>query len=72
MMDREAKVSSQAYSSVHLRDDTDLSRCQLIWHCTIRAAQGLSRHANLNTLNRYDDNLHKYQAQATNTLADLV
>ena len=33
----------------------------------IRAAQGLSRHANLNTLNRYDDNRHKYQAQATNT-----
>jgi integrase/recombinase XerC len=26
----------------------------------IRAAQGLSRHANLNTLNRYDDNRHKY------------
>jgi integrase/recombinase XerC len=38
----------------------------------IRAAQALSRHANLNTLNRYDDNRHKYQAQATNTLADLV
>jgi integrase/recombinase XerC len=38
----------------------------------IRAAQGLSRHASLNTLNRYDDNRHKYQAQATNTLADLV
>jgi integrase/recombinase XerC len=38
----------------------------------IRAAQGLSRHANLNTLNRYDDNRHRYQAQATNTLADLV
>jgi integrase/recombinase XerC len=38
----------------------------------IRAAQGLSRHANLNTLNRYDDNRHKYQSQATNTLADLV
>jgi integrase/recombinase XerC len=38
----------------------------------IRAAQGLSRHANLNTLNRYDDNRHKYQAQATNTLANLV
>ncbi|AFY96941.1 site-specific recombinase XerD (plasmid) [Chamaesiphon minutus PCC 6605] len=38
----------------------------------IRAAQGLSRHANLNTLNRYDDNRHKYQAQATNVLADLV
>jgi integrase/recombinase XerC len=38
----------------------------------IRAAQGLSRHADLNTLTRYDDNRHKYQAQATNTLADLV
>jgi integrase/recombinase XerC len=38
----------------------------------IRAAQSLSRHANLNTLNRYDDNRHKYQAQATNVLADLV
>ncbi len=38
----------------------------------LRAAQGLSRHANLNTLNRYDDNRHKYQAIATNTLADLV
>ena len=38
----------------------------------IRAAQGLSRHADLNTLTRYDDNRHKYQSQATNTLADLV
>jgi integrase/recombinase XerC len=38
----------------------------------IRAAQGLSRHSNLNTLNRYDDNRRKYQAQASNTLADLV
>ncbi len=38
----------------------------------IRAAQGLSRHTNLNTLTRYDDNRHKYQAIATNTLADLV
>jgi integrase/recombinase XerC len=38
----------------------------------IRAAQGLSRHANLNTLTRYDDNRHKYQAIATNVLADLV
>jgi integrase/recombinase XerC len=38
----------------------------------IRAAQALSRHSNLNTLNRYDDNRHKYQAQATNTLANLV
>jgi integrase/recombinase XerC len=38
----------------------------------LRAAQGLSRHTNLNTLNRYDDNRHKYQALATNTLADLV
>jgi integrase/recombinase XerC len=38
----------------------------------IRAAQGLSHHINLNTLNRYDGNRHKYQAIATNTLADLV
>ncbi len=38
----------------------------------LRAAQGLSRHASLNTLSRYDDNRHKYQALATNTLADLV
>jgi integrase/recombinase XerC len=38
----------------------------------IRAAQGLSRHASLNTLTRYDDNRHKYQAIATNTLADLI
>jgi integrase/recombinase XerC len=38
----------------------------------IRAAQSLSRHANLNTLSRYDDNRHKYQAIAANTLADLV
>lgn len=38
----------------------------------LRAAQGLSRHANLNTLNRYDDNRHKYQALATNVLADLI
>jgi integrase/recombinase XerC len=38
----------------------------------LRAAQGLSRHANLNTLSRYDDNRHKYQAQATNTLANLI
>jgi integrase/recombinase XerC len=38
----------------------------------IRAAQGLSRHTNLNTLTRYDDNRHKYQAIATTTLADLV
>jgi integrase/recombinase XerC len=38
----------------------------------LRAAQGLSRHANLNTLNRYDDNRHKYQAIATNVLADLI
>ena len=38
----------------------------------IRAAQSLSRHANFNTLNRYDDNRHKYQAIATNTLADFV
>jgi integrase/recombinase XerC len=38
----------------------------------LRAAQGLSRHANLNTLNRYDDNRYKYQAIATNVLADLI
>jgi integrase/recombinase XerC len=38
----------------------------------LRAAQGLSRHTNLNTLTRYDDNRHKYQTIATNTLADLV
>jgi integrase/recombinase XerC len=38
----------------------------------IRAAQGLSRHASLNTLTRYDDNRHKYQAIATNMLADLI
>jgi integrase/recombinase XerC len=38
----------------------------------LRAAQALSRHANLNTLSRYDDNRHQYQAIATNTLADLV
>jgi integrase/recombinase XerC len=38
----------------------------------IRAAQGLSRHTNLNTLSRYDDNRHKYQAITTNILADLV
>ncbi len=38
----------------------------------IRGAQGLSHHANLNTLSRYDDNRHKYQEQASNILADLV
>jgi hypothetical protein len=38
----------------------------------IRAAQSLSHQANLNTLNRYDGNLPKYQAVATNMLADLV
>jgi integrase/recombinase XerC len=38
----------------------------------IRAAQSLSRHANLNTLSRYDDNRHKYQSIDTNTLADFV
>jgi integrase/recombinase XerC len=37
----------------------------------LRAAQGLSRHANLNTLSRYDDNRNKYQAIATNVLAGL-
>jgi integrase/recombinase XerC len=38
----------------------------------LRAAQGLSRHANLNTLSRYDDNRQKYQTIATNTLANLI
>jgi integrase/recombinase XerC len=38
----------------------------------LRAAQGLSRHTNLNTLSRYDDNRHKYQATATNILANLI
>jgi integrase/recombinase XerC len=38
----------------------------------VRSAQGLSRHANLNTLTRYDDNRHKYQAKASLVLEDLV
>lgn len=38
----------------------------------VRAAQGLSRHKNLNTLTRYDDNRHQYQGKATDVLADLV
>lgn len=38
----------------------------------VRAAAGLSRHANLNTLTRYDDNRHKYQGQASALLEDLV
>jgi integrase/recombinase XerC len=37
-----------------------------------RSAQGLSRHANLNTLTRYDDNRHRYQAKASGVLEDLV
>ena len=44
MMDRGAKVSSQAYSSVRLRDDTDLSRCQSIWHCTAVELLGTAQH----------------------------
>ncbi len=38
----------------------------------IRAAQALSRHANLNTLTRYDDNRQQYQKKASNTLGDLL
>ena len=38
----------------------------------VRAAQGLSRHTNLNTLSRYDDNRQRYQAQASDILADLI
>jgi integrase/recombinase XerC len=38
----------------------------------VRSAQGLSRHKNLNTLTRYDDNRHQYQGKATDVLADLV
>jgi integrase/recombinase XerC len=38
----------------------------------VRSAQGLSRHANLNTLTRYDDNRHRYQAKASAVLEDLV
>lgn len=38
----------------------------------VRSAAGLSRHANLNTLTRYDDNRHKYQAKASAVLEDLV
>jgi integrase/recombinase XerC len=38
----------------------------------VRSAQGLSRHANLNTLTRYDDNRHRYQAKASGVLEDLV
>jgi integrase/recombinase XerC len=38
----------------------------------VRSAQGLSRHANLNTLTRYDDNRMKYQAKASSVLEDLV
>jgi integrase/recombinase XerC len=42
------------------------------WWRASRSAQGLSRHANLNTLTRYDDNRHKYQATASTVLEDLV
>jgi integrase/recombinase XerC len=38
----------------------------------VRSAQGLSRHKNLNTLTRYDDNRHQHQSKATDVLADLV
>jgi integrase/recombinase XerC len=38
----------------------------------VRAAQGLSRHKNLNTLSRYDDNRHQHQSKATDVLADLL
>jgi integrase/recombinase XerC len=38
----------------------------------VRAAQGLSRHRNLNTLTRYDDNRHQHQSKATDVLADLL
>jgi integrase/recombinase XerC len=38
----------------------------------VRSAQGLSRHKNLNTLTRYDDNRHQYQGKATDVLADLL
>jgi integrase/recombinase XerC len=38
----------------------------------VRSAQGLSRHKNLNTLTRYDDNRHQHQGKATDVLADLL
>jgi integrase/recombinase XerC len=38
----------------------------------IRAAQALSRHANLNTLTRYDDNRQQYQKTASDTLENLL
>ena len=38
----------------------------------IRAAQALSRHSNLNTLTRYDDNRQQYQQKASNILGDLL
>jgi integrase/recombinase XerC len=38
----------------------------------IRAAQALSRHANLNTLTRYDDNRQQYQKKASDTLGNLL
>ena len=38
----------------------------------VRSARALSRHANLNTLTRYDDNRHKLQGKASLALDDLV
>lgn len=38
----------------------------------VRSARALSRHANLNTLTRYDDNRHKLQGSASIMLDDLV
>jgi integrase/recombinase XerC len=38
----------------------------------VRGAQGLSRHASLNILSRYEDNRQQYQEQASNILANLV
>ena len=38
----------------------------------VRAAQALSRHKNLNTLTRYDDNRHQYQKTASDVLGDLL
>jgi integrase/recombinase XerC len=38
----------------------------------IRAAQALSRHSNLNTLTRYDDNRQRQQQKASDLLGDLI
>ena len=38
----------------------------------VRAAQALSRHKNLDTLTRYDDNRHQYQKTASDVLGDLL